>query len=54
MGALNAFNAYEPTFVEVPTDNVGLIPEELDFHIKQHHRDQGTIYLQNRDTAVNR
>ena len=30
LGALNAFNAYEPTFVEVPTDNVGLIPEELD------------------------
>lgn len=30
LGALNAFNAYEPTFVEVPTDNGGLIPEELD------------------------
>lgn len=30
LGALNAFNAYEPNFVEVPTDNGGLIPEELD------------------------
>ena len=30
LGALNAFNAYEPTFIEVPTDNGGLIPEELD------------------------
>jgi len=30
LGALNAFNAYQPTFVEVPTDNGGLIPEELD------------------------
>jgi len=30
LGALNAFNAYQPTFVEVPTDNGGLIPAELD------------------------
>ena len=30
LGALNAFNAYQPNFVEVPTDNQGLIPEELD------------------------
>ena len=30
LGALNAFNAYEPTFVEVPTDDGGLLPEELD------------------------
>lgn len=30
LGALNAFNAYQPKFVEVPTDNGGLIPEELD------------------------
>ena len=30
LGALNAFNAYEPEFVEVPTDEGGLIPEELD------------------------
>lgn len=30
LGALNAFNAYEPNFLEVPTDDGGLIPEELD------------------------
>ena len=30
LGALNAFNAYQPVFKEVPTDNGGLIPEELD------------------------
>ena len=30
LGALNAFNAYQPKFVEVPTDDKGLIPEELD------------------------
>ncbi|MCD8199037.1 MAG: PLP-dependent aminotransferase family protein [Phascolarctobacterium sp.] len=30
LGALNAFNAYEPVFKEVPTDEGGLIPEELD------------------------
>ncbi len=30
LGALNAFNAYEPVFKEVPTDEDGLIPEELD------------------------
>ncbi|MEA5092938.1 2-aminoadipate transaminase [bioreactor metagenome] len=30
LGAINAFNAYEPVFKEVPTDENGLIPEELD------------------------
>src|SRR5574344_1330327 len=30
LGALNAFNAYEPKFIEVPTDDGGLIPAELD------------------------
>lgn len=30
LGALNAFNAYEPIFKEVPTDADGIIPEELD------------------------
>lgn len=30
LGALNAFNAYQPTFVEVPTDDVGMVPEELE------------------------
>ena len=30
LGALNAFNACEPTYVEVPTDDYGMIPEELE------------------------
>lgn len=30
LGAINAFNAYQPNFVEVPTDGDGLIMEELD------------------------
>ena len=30
LGAINAFNAYEPKFVEVPTDDNGMIMEELD------------------------
>ena len=30
LGAINAFKACEPTFVEVPTDDAGMIPEELD------------------------
>lgn len=30
LGAINAFQAYEPNFVEVPTDEDGLIMEELD------------------------
>lgn len=30
VGALNAFNACEPTYIEVPTDDYGMIPEELE------------------------
>lgn len=30
LGAINAFQAYEPKFVEVPTDDNGMIMEELD------------------------
>ena len=30
LGAINAFQAYEPNFVEVPTDDNGMIMEELD------------------------
>lgn len=30
LGAINAFQAYEPNFVEVPTDDDGMIMEELD------------------------
>jgi 2-aminoadipate transaminase len=30
IGAINAFRAYEPRFVDVPTDEDGMIPEELE------------------------
>lgn len=30
MGAFNAFKAYEPAFQEVPTDEEGMLPEELE------------------------
>lgn len=30
LGAINAFNAYQPKFVEIPTDEKGMIMEELD------------------------
>jgi DNA-binding transcriptional MocR family regulator len=30
LGAINAFKAYQPKFVEVPTDDDGMIPEELE------------------------
>jgi 2-aminoadipate transaminase len=30
LGAINAFNAYQPNFIEIPTDENGMIMEELD------------------------
>lgn len=30
LGAINAFKAYSPKFVEIPTDDFGMIPEELE------------------------
>jgi 2-aminoadipate transaminase len=30
IGAINAFRAYQPRFVEVPTDDDGMLPEELE------------------------
>ncbi len=30
LGAINAFNGFQPTFVEIPTDENGMIMEELD------------------------
>ncbi len=30
LGAINAFRAYEPRFVEVPTDDQGMVPAELE------------------------
>jgi 2-aminoadipate transaminase len=31
IGAINAFRAYEPRFVEVPTDDDGMVPESLEW-----------------------
>ena len=30
LGALNAFNAYGPNYIDIPTDHQGIIPEELE------------------------
>jgi len=30
LGAINAFKAYNPRFIEVPTDDYGMVPEELE------------------------
>lgn len=35
LGAINAFKAYEPRFVEVPTDDEGMILEELEKALKE-------------------
>lgn len=35
LGAINAFKAYEPRFVEVPTDDNGMILEELEKALKE-------------------
>lgn len=34
LGALSAFNAYEPTYVSVATDDEGMIPEALETRLK--------------------
>ncbi|EOD00035.1 PLP-dependent aminotransferase family protein [Caldisalinibacter kiritimatiensis] len=34
LGAINAFKAYQPKFIEVPTDDYGMIPEELEKILK--------------------
>ena len=34
LGAINAFKAYEPRFLEVPTDKDGMIMEELENVLK--------------------
>ncbi len=35
LGAINAFRAYEPRFVEVETDSFGMIPEALEEELKK-------------------
>lgn len=35
LGAINAFKAYQPRFIEVPTDENGMLPEALDKILKE-------------------
>jgi len=37
LGALQAFNPYEPNYVQMATDDDGLIPESMEEVIKKHH-----------------
>ena len=37
LGALQAFNPYEPKYVQMATDENGLIPESMEEVIKKHH-----------------
>lgn len=36
LGALSAFNPYEPTYVSIPTDEQGVIPDALEAILRQH------------------
>lgn len=36
LGAINAFSAYEPEFIEIPMDDHGMIIEELEKALKEH------------------
>lgn len=38
IGAINAFKAYRPRFVEVPTDEDGMVPEELERRVAEEPR----------------
>ncbi len=38
LGAINALRAYRPRFVEVPTDDDGMIPEALEAILEREHR----------------
>lgn len=38
LGAINAFNAYEPKYIEVPTDDHGMIMEDLEKILKENDR----------------
>ncbi|HEX2945019.1 MAG TPA: PLP-dependent aminotransferase family protein [Clostridia bacterium] len=44
LGAINAFSAYGPKMVEVPTDNDGMLPEQLE-HILDTERNIRLIYV---------
>lgn len=36
LGAINAFNSYQPRFIEIPMDDHGMIVDELEKTLKQH------------------
>ena len=36
LGAISAFNAYEPDYISVPTDDDGILPDALEDVLKQH------------------
>ena len=38
LGAIQAFRAYEPTFVEVATDDDGMLPDDLERRLSEHGR----------------
>ncbi|MBD3160950.1 MAG: aminotransferase class I/II-fold pyridoxal phosphate-dependent enzyme [Candidatus Eisenbacteria bacterium] len=38
IGAINAFRAYQPRFVQVPTDDDGMIPDELERLVRETER----------------
>lgn len=38
MGALNAFKSYQPKFIEIPTDDNGMIMEELEKVLEENDR----------------
>ena len=38
LGAINAFNAYQPKFIDVPTDENGMIMEELEKILEENDR----------------
>lgn len=44
LGAINAFAAYEPKFIEIPMDENGMIVEELEKVLIEHHKEIKMIY----------
>lgn len=44
LGAINAFNSYEPKFKEIPMDDHGMIVEELEKVLEEHHSEIKMIY----------
>lgn len=44
LGAINAFAAYEPKFIEIPMDENGMIIEELEKVLIKHHKEIKMIY----------